>query len=356
MTSYGKKLRIVYIGALVCIAMLSVASHLFLNSLEGGLANDFPIMNAAGKQRMLAQQIPNLAQQIYYDLARAEFVSAAESSTRLREAVEQWRATHRALVSRGGALGLHGSNSFEVAKALSLLDVHIESVSQAMMPLLDAVADPATLQGQTAIESVSDIIRNSDHFLLSMSGIVDAYETEMSSRAQSVQTVETTTTYLALAFLVFLAFVVFEPAIRRLMRQESDLLALRNAIDDHTIFSATDRRGRIVSVNDGFCEISGYSSGELVGATHAILNSGFHPSEFWAEMWETIQSGNNWRNEVCNRAKDGSLYWVDSTNIPQFDANGKLERFISLRFDITAKKAGGDCTSCCKQGTRGATC
>ncbi|MCA9213063.1 MAG: PAS domain-containing protein [Planctomycetales bacterium] len=117
-----------------------------------------------------------------------------------------------------------------------------------------------------------------------------------------------------------------------------ELESLWDTLDKHTLFSMTDSKGKIVDANEGFCIISGYSKEELVGRDHRIVNSGHHPTSFWKEMWQTISAGNVWRGEVCNRAKDGSLYWVDATHVPQFDANGNITAFISLRFDVTDKK------------------
>jgi diguanylate cyclase (GGDEF)-like protein/PAS domain S-box-containing protein len=114
--------------------------------------------------------------------------------------------------------------------------------------------------------------------------------------------------------------------------------AIKKSIEQHTLFSIADPSGKIIDVNQGFCRISGYTREELIGQDHRLLNSGHHPKSFWIEMWKTIASGNAWREEVCNRAKDGSLYWVDSTNIPEFDKDGKIIRFLSLRFDITERK------------------
>lgn len=338
MTSYGKKLRIVYVGALFCIATLSIASHWYLHSLEEALASDSPVMNAAGGQRMLSQRIASLSQQVYYELVRGDFEMSSDRGEELRAAVDQWQTTHRALVARQGTLGLAGSNSFEIAKSLALLDVHIETAVQESLVLLEASADPATFQGEIAMDSVAMIVQEAGQFLTLMEGIVAGYEAESRSKLERLQTVEVVTTYLGLALLGFLAFMVFEPAIRMLARQESDLLALRSAVDKHTIFSATDSRGRIIDVNDGFCEISGYSRDELIGASFSLLNSEQHSREFWNEQWKTIKAGDTWRSEVCNRAKDGTQYWVDSTNIPQFDAEGNIERFISLSFNITEKK------------------
>ena len=107
------------------------------------------------------------------------------------------------------------------------------------------------------------------------------------------------------------------------------------ALDRHAIVSVTDRSGRILEVNDRFCAVSGYGRGELIGATHAILNSGRHPKSFFAGMWLTIVSGAPWRGEICNRAKDGRLYHVDSIIAPIRDAEGRVARYVSIRFDVT---------------------
>jgi len=114
--------------------------------------------------------------------------------------------------------------------------------------------------------------------------------------------------------------------------------ALRQAIDEHSMLSVADRSGRIIDVNTGFCRISGFSAEELIGQDHRLVNSGHHPKSFWVDVWKTISSGKAWRGEVCNRAKDGSLYWVDSTIVPYRGSNGRIEKYVSLRFEITARK------------------
>ena len=83
--------------------------------------------------------------------------------------------------------------------------------------------------------------------------------------------------------------------------------ALLQTIHLHSIVSVTDRSGRIVEANDGFCLISGYSRAELLGQTRRIVNSGVQSETFWIDMWRSITAGERWRGEICNRAKDGSL-------------------------------------------------
>jgi PAS domain S-box-containing protein len=114
--------------------------------------------------------------------------------------------------------------------------------------------------------------------------------------------------------------------------------ALLQAIHLHSIVSVTDRAGRILDANEGFCKISGYSREELLGQTHSIVNSGVQERAFWADMWQSIAAGKPWRGEICNRTKEGALYWVDSIIAPYVGEDGNTNRFISVRTDITARK------------------
>jgi PAS domain S-box-containing protein len=114
--------------------------------------------------------------------------------------------------------------------------------------------------------------------------------------------------------------------------------ALRHTVDQHCIVSVADVSGRILDVNAAFCRISGYTREELLGQDHRIVNSGHHPKDFWVHLWRTIASGDAWHGEVCNRAKDGSLYWVDTIIAPFRGVNGAIENYVSLCTNITDRK------------------
>ena len=107
-------------------------------------------------------------------------------------------------------------------------------------------------------------------------------------------------------------------------------------MDKHVIVSVADITGRITSVNDKFCEISGYSHEELVGQNHRILKSAYHTRSFYEDLWKTISAGKVWRGTICNHKKSGEEYWVESTIVPFLDEQGKPYKFVSARTDITA--------------------
>jgi len=114
--------------------------------------------------------------------------------------------------------------------------------------------------------------------------------------------------------------------------------ALLSTLHQHALISVADHEGRIIDVNASFCAISGYSREELLGQDHRIVSSGVHPPDFWTDMWRQLGEGKPWRAEVTNRAKNGSLYWVDSIVTPFFGVDGRIIKYISIRFDVTAHK------------------
>ncbi|MFD5599725.1 putative bifunctional diguanylate cyclase/phosphodiesterase [Leucobacter sp. NPDC058333] len=109
------------------------------------------------------------------------------------------------------------------------------------------------------------------------------------------------------------------------------------ALNEYSIVVITDTSGRITYVNDRFCELSQYSRSELLGRTHRVVNSGHHPPEFFAELWETITAGRVWHDEICNLAKDGSEYWVNTTIVPLIGRDGQPTNFVALRTEETQR-------------------
>ncbi|MEJ1237385.1 PAS domain S-box protein [Chryseolinea sp. T2] len=111
------------------------------------------------------------------------------------------------------------------------------------------------------------------------------------------------------------------------------------AVLHSSIVSRTDRFGKITYVNKALEAISQYTNRELIGKEFRIVSSGTHSPEFWSDMWSTIAGGNSWHGEICNRAKDGSFFWVDMFIYPYHNTNGELVEFVSIGHDITQSKS-----------------
>ncbi|MFJ7975486.1 ATP-binding protein [Peribacillus sp. NPDC096379] len=125
---------------------------------------------------------------------------------------------------------------------------------------------------------------------------------------------------------------------KRLQNSDKYLQDYRYALDQASIVAVTDSKGKIIYVNEKFTEISQYREEELLGKTHSIINSGYHSKEFFQDLWDTILKGKTWNGEICNQAKDGSLYWVSTTIVPFLNKKGIPYQFVSIRNDITERK------------------
>ena len=121
----------------------------------------------------------------------------------------------------------------------------------------------------------------------------------------------------------------------KLTQAQRDNGALTLVINQHAMVSVTDPAGNIIDANELFCQTSGYELEELLGQNHRILNSAAHTDEFWADLWHTISTGRVWRDVLCNRAKDGTLFWVDTLISPFFNDEG-VDKYVSIRTNITA--------------------
>jgi len=113
---------------------------------------------------------------------------------------------------------------------------------------------------------------------------------------------------------------------------------LRKSLDESSIVSIISPSGQITYVNEKFCKVSKYTKEEIIGRDQRILRAGVHSREFYDELWKTISSGKVWHGDVCNKAKDGTLFWNKCTIVPFFDKNHNIEEYVAIRADITKEK------------------
>lgn len=124
----------------------------------------------------------------------------------------------------------------------------------------------------------------------------------------------------------------------KLEKSTEELTNIKYALDRAAIVAIADPRGIINYVNDKFCKISGYERWELIGQNYRLMNSGYHPPEFFSKMWSTISTGKIWRGEMRDRAKNGEIYWVSTTIVPFLDSEDKPWQYLSIQFDISERK------------------
>jgi diguanylate cyclase (GGDEF)-like protein/PAS domain S-box-containing protein len=118
----------------------------------------------------------------------------------------------------------------------------------------------------------------------------------------------------------------------------TELSTYLQAIDQHALVSVVDPGGRIIRVNDKFCQISGYSQHEMADAERRMGDTHAHDAEFQAGLWDALRRGDIWKGEICCRAKSGALYWLDSAIVPLKDERSGIDRYISIQIDCTERK------------------
>lgn len=102
----------------------------------------------------------------------------------------------------------------------------------------------------------------------------------------------------------------------------------------------TDRDGTIRWLNTAFSNLTGYSKDEVLGKnTRSLFNSGKQDRQFFSNMWDTILSGNVWYGELTNKKKSGDLYVEEMTITPVKNESGRINHFIAVKSDISARKA-----------------
>ncbi len=124
----------------------------------------------------------------------------------------------------------------------------------------------------------------------------------------------------------------------KILVEKNNYAAISNALNRSALVLITDEKGIITDANRAFCETSKYRLNELIGKSYSIIDSGYHGDGFWKEMWATVSNGNTWRAEVRNRARDGSLFWVDTVFNPIYDIDGTISGYLAILYLITERK------------------
>jgi diguanylate cyclase (GGDEF)-like protein/PAS domain S-box-containing protein len=111
--------------------------------------------------------------------------------------------------------------------------------------------------------------------------------------------------------------------------------AIPTELDTTTLMTATNAYGIITEINQNYLQLTGYTRSEIIGQTHQIFQSQKHKREYFQMMWRLLEQGRAWRGRLCNKKKNGEIFWLDATIKPIYQSSNTARGFIGFYHDIT---------------------
>jgi len=351
----------------------------FFHRPDGVLAFEVGLGNMLSEELTADEELLELGGATREAIAVYNELGAALSETEatIKRQLEELRQTQQAVSEQTARLSLQqeriGAQETAIAEQDSVMQSRLEELNQLQAQLLrdqamledsellitNTRADAVKLQEQAAVqletlrrretqmsELAQDIAASEDRLAFQLSEL-EAQDEQISTQQESLESQDTTiqrqrtTIYVGTALGLLLLGLLSAVAVmyRRNRRQSAELRKLsRSTEQSPASVVITDRSGTIEYVNPKFCEVTGYSAEEALGQNPRILNSGTHDKEFFDAMWDELSNDREWRGELCNKKKDGQLYWELASISPIKTDGGTTTHFVAVKEDITDRK------------------
>ena len=362
--STARKLTKLYVFALTLVAILTITGQILIQNSINKQLSDSHIINLAGKQRYMSQQISKVVLLIYADVPHIHSENKIDHLERL---LINWKKNHQGLQYGNNEFNLNFKNSDKIKSMFLSLDIYfykIYSAANTIIQLKKNSVNNLSKDKQVA-ECVQQIMANEKIFLVSMDNIVQQYDSEAKAKVLFLRRVEIILFILTLLILVIEGIFIFKPAASTIKKTIGDLIHSKNetsniaqkllevnasleqslkdlndvnyALNAATIVVKTNGHGTITFANEKFCEISGYTQNELIGNRFDLINGNYHSRTFFDDLWHTISAGKIWNNQIKNKAKDETFFWLDATIVPVYNKDLEPYQYIAIYTDISQR-------------------
>ncbi|MGM0561894.1 MAG: methyl-accepting chemotaxis protein [Pseudomonadota bacterium] len=97
-----------------------------------------------------------------------------------------------------------------------------------------------------------------------------------------------------------------------------------------------DPNGNILTANENFLRLMGYSLDEIQGRHHSLfVEPEERDSEVYAAFWETLGRGDFHADQFKRRAKNGNTVWIEASYNPVLDHEGQPVKVVKFASDVT---------------------
>lgn len=317
--------------ALLVIALAMTTSFFILNTQQAKQEAYANIINIAGEQRMLSQRTALLVHRIQPIISPSE-----KQRSELSLVTEKLLKNQAFIKNKVSATNSEFKQRLEQHFESTSLQARVEQYTKLALGVLDAPTQ----------ENLANFTQfNNDLLLTDLHHTVVLFEQAALAQNTTFQRVNLALWVISLLLIVFLIFAIFRPTqawlsntYKSLLLEKKRVKDVQFAINQHAVVMRVDKHTNLLFYNDKFTQQYGFEKKELLGKSVKALHSGIHNQAFYDTVTNAIKNREVWQGEICNKAKDGRLYWFDTSIVPIKHIENEVDSSIIIQHDITEKK------------------